>query len=316
MAEQISLRATIPDTLGGKRLDQVAAQLFPDYSRSRLQAWIKAGQLRVDGQAAEVRAKVFGGQELAVTVEEQNQEQYEPCDIALDVVYEDAAIMVINKPAGLVVHPAAGHYDDTLLNGLLFRNPELAHLPRAGIVHRLDKDTSGLMVVAKTLAAQTDLVEQLQARTVSREYEAVAIGVLISGGTIESPIGRHPTQRIKMAVTATGKEAITHYRILERFRGHTHVAVKLETGRTHQIRVHLDSIGHPLAGDPVYGGRLRYPAGASPELRALLKAFPRQALHARRLGLIHPETRRPMEWEAPLPEDFLQLLAALEEDNG
>lgn len=315
MAEQISLTATIPEHLGGKRLDQVAAQLFPTYSRSRLQAWIKSGELKLEGQPAKIRAKVFGGQVLEVAAEEDNQEQYLPREMDISVVYEDDSILVVNKPAGLVVHPGAGHYEDTLLNGLIYQYPDLAHLPRAGIVHRLDKDTTGLMVVARTLAAQTDLVEQLQERSVSREYEAVVAGMLISGGTVDACIGRHPTQRIKMAVTAIGKEAITHYRVLTRFRGHTHVAVKLETGRTHQIRVHMDSIGHPLAGDPMYGGRLRYPAGATPELRDALKAFPRQALHARRLGLIHPKTEEYMQWEAPLPEDFEGLLDALRQDQ-
>ena len=238
-----------------------------------------------------------------------------PEAIPLAVVYEDDELIVIDKPAGLVVHPAAGHQDGTLLNALLYHVPDIANVPRAGIVHRLDKDTTGLMVVAKTLEAHTKLVAQLQARSVSRIYEAIVIGVITSGGTIDAPIGRHGVQRQKMAVVDAGKVAVSHYRVLERFRAHTHTRVKLETGRTHQIRVHMSHIGYPLVGDPVYGGRFRIPPVASQTLVQTLREFPRQALHARFLELDHPATGVRMKWESPLPEDFLWLLSLLRQDR-
>ena len=285
MSDRIRLSAQVSPESGGQRLDQVAAQLFPDYSRSRLQGWIKDGSLLVDGEVKRTRDIVLGGERLELDAEREIQGEWQAEAIDLDIIYEDDALLVINKPAGLVVHPAAGHQDGTLLNALLHHAPELAKVPRAGIVHRLDKDTTGLMVVAKTIEAQTDLVAQLQARTVSREYECVVIGVMTAGGKVDQPIARHGTQRQKMAVVAGGKTAISHYRVINRFRAHTHVKVKLETGRTHQIRVHMSYIHFPLVGDPVYGGRLRIPPGASPELIKELREFPRQALHARRLEL-------------------------------
>ena len=300
---------------GGQRLDQVAAQLFPDFSRSRLQGWIKDGSLLVDGERKRTRDSVYGGEELTLDAEREVQGEWQPEAIELDILYEDSALLVINKPAGLVVHPAAGHQDGTLLNALLHHCPELTKVPRAGIVHRLDKDTTGLMVVAKTIESQTDLVAQLQARTVSREYECVVTGVMTAGGKVDQPIARHGTQRQKMAVVAGGKQAISHYRVINRFRAHTHVKVKLETGRTHQIRVHMSYIHFPLVGDPVYGGRLRIPPGASPELIKELREFPRQALHARRLELEHPDDGRHMSWQVPLPEDMQHLLALLREDG-
>ena len=315
MSDRIRLSAQVSPESGGQRLDQVAAQLFPDFSRSRLQGWIKDGSLLVDGERKRTRDSVYGGEELTLDAEREVQGEWQPEAIELDILYEDSALLVINKPAGLVVHPAAGHQDGTLLNALLHHCPELAKVPRAGIVHRLDKDTTGLMVVAKTIESQTDLVAQLQARTVSREYECVVTGVMTAGGKVDQPIARHGTQRQKMAVVAGGKQAISHYRVINRFRAHTHVKVKLETGRTHQIRVHMSYIHFPLVGDPVYGGRLRIPPGASPKLIKELREFPRQALHARRLELEHPDDGRHMSWQVPLPEDMQHLLALLREDG-
>ncbi|MGI3129856.1 23S rRNA pseudouridine(1911/1915/1917) synthase RluD [Halopseudomonas pachastrellae] len=315
MSDRIRLSAQVSPESGGQRLDQVAAQLFPDFSRSRLQGWIKDGSLLVDGERKRTRDSVYGGENLTLDAEREVQGEWQAEAIELDILYEDNALLVINKPAGLVVHPAAGHQDGTLLNALLHHCPELAKVPRAGIVHRLDKDTTGLMVVAKTIESQTDLVAQLQARTVSREYECVVTGVMTAGGKVDQPIARHGTQRQKMAVVAGGKQAISHYRVINRFRAHTHVKVKLETGRTHQIRVHMSYIHFPLVGDPVYGGRLRIPPGASPELIKELREFPRQALHARRLELEHPDDGRHMSWQVPLPEDMQHLLALLREDG-
>jgi len=315
MSDRILLSAQVSPESGGQRLDQVAAQLFPDHSRSRLQSWIKDGSLLVDGEKKRTRDPVYGGEQLTLDAEREVQGDWQPEAIALDILYEDDALLVINKPAGLVVHPAAGHQDGTLLNALLHHAPELAKVPRAGIVHRLDKDTTGLMVVAKTIESQTDLVAQLQARTVSREYECVVVGVMTAGGKVDQPIARHGTQRQKMAVVAGGKQAISHYRVIQRFRAHTHVKVKLETGRTHQIRVHMSHIYFPLIGDATYGGRLRIPPGASQELIRELREFPRQALHARRLELVHPLDGRTMQWQVPLPEDMQHLLALLKEDG-
>ncbi|MFV3368606.1 23S rRNA pseudouridine(1911/1915/1917) synthase RluD [Pseudomonas sp. NY15435] len=315
MSNMIQLAAEVPFDLGGQRLDQVAAQLFSDHSRSRLAGWIKDGRLKVDGAVLRPRDIVHAGSRLELDVELEAQGEWVAQDIELDIVYEDDHILVIDKPTGLVVHPAAGHQDGTLLNALLHHVPHLANVPRAGIVHRLDKDTTGLMVVAKTLEAHTNLVAQLQARSVSRIYEAIVTGVIVAGGTVDAPIGRHGVQRQKMAVIETGKVAISHYRVLERFRAHTHTRVKLETGRTHQIRVHMTHIGHPLVGDLTYGGRFRIPPGASPTLVESLRDFPRQALHARFLELDHPATGVRMKWESPLPDDFTWLLSLLRQDN-
>ncbi|MDN6856361.1 23S rRNA pseudouridine(1911/1915/1917) synthase RluD [Pseudomonas sp. CAN2814] len=315
MSDIIQLAAEVPFDLGGQRLDQVAAQLFSDHSRSRLAGWIKDGRLKVDGAVLRPRDIVHAGSRLELDVALEAQGEWVAQDIELDIVYEDDHILVIDKPTGLVVHPAAGHQDGTLLNALLHHVPHLANVPRAGIVHRLDKDTTGLMVVAKTLEAHTNLVAQLQARSVSRIYEAIVTGVIVAGGTVDAPIGRHGVQRQKMAVIETGKVAISHYRVLERFRAHTHTRVKLETGRTHQIRVHMTHIGHPLVGDPTYGGRFRIPPGASPTLVESLRDFPRQALHARFLELDHPSTNVRMKWESPLPDDFTWLLSLLRQDN-
>ncbi|WP_070334977.1 23S rRNA pseudouridine(1911/1915/1917) synthase RluD [Pseudomonas aeruginosa] len=315
MSDMIQRAAEVPFELGGQRLDQIAAQLFPEHSRSRLAGWIKDGRLTVDGAVLRPRDIVHSGAQLVLEAEQEAQGEWLAQDIELEIVYEDEHILVIDKPAGLVVHPAAGHQDGTLLNALLYHVPDIANVPRAGIVRRLDKDTTGLMVVAKTLEAHTKLVAQLQARSVSRIYEAIVIGVITSGGTIDAPIGRHGVQRQKMAVVDAGKVAVSHYRVLERFRAHTHTRVKLETGRTHQIRVHMSHIGYPLVGDPVYGGRFRIPPVASQTLVQTLREFPRQALHARFLELDHPATGVRMKWESPLPEDFLWLLSLLRQDR-
>lgn len=297
---------TIPDTCAGLRLDQALSRLLPEYSRSRLQEWIKAERVLLAGQPATPKQAVCGGETVEVQPETHPSEvPYQAEAIAFNIVYEDDTLLVIDKAAGMVVHPASGNWEGTLLNALLHHAPQLAGIPRAGIVHRLDKDTSGLLVVAKTLAAQTDLVRQLQARTVKREYYALVQGVVERGGKVEAPVGRHPQQRVKMAVTQSGKPAVTHYEVVERLPSHTLVRCRLETGRTHQIRVHMQSLGHPLAGDTVYGGRKVW------EMAGERLHFPRQALHAARLGLIHPATGQAMEWLSPLPEDFEAMLAGL-----
>ena len=295
---------SIPSECSGLRLDAALARVFPEHSRSRLQAWLKAGRICVDGDAADPKRKVFGGERIVLTlppIDADAAPQAE--DIALAVVFEDAHLLVIDKPAGLVVHPGSGNWSGTMMNALLHHAPQLAQIPRAGIVHRLDKDTSGLLVVAKTLAAQTDLVRQLQARSVRRHYLALVLGAVAHDGTVDAPIGRHPAHRTKMAVVRGGRDARTHYAVRERFARATLVECRLETGRTHQIRVHMTSIGHPLVGDPAYG------RGRSGDVR--LDAFARQALHAWRLALIHPVTAAELAWEAPLPEDFAQLLTEL-----
>lgn len=315
MSQSIQISAEVPDDLAGQRLDQVAAELFPDYSRSRLQSWIKQGELTVNGSSAKPKEKVIGGETLAICAQMMADQSWEPQAIDLDVIYEDEHILLVNKPQGLVVHPAAGNRDSTLLNALLHHAPGLGALPRAGIVHRIDKDTTGLLVVAKTLKAHHSLVSQLQEKTAFREYEAIVCGVMTGGGKVDQPIGRHPTQRTRQAVVHTGgKSAVTHYRLLERFRAHTHIRVQLETGRTHQIRVHMAHIQYPLLGDPVYGGRLRIPKGASAELIEALRQFKRQALHARKLGFEHPESGEYQEWEVALPEDFSTMLSILRDD--
>ena len=309
--EHFTGRYTVPSSLSDKRFDQAAAELIPEHSRSRLQGWIKNGELTVNGQPRKPRDKVMMDDVLELDAESEIQVSWQPQAIELDVVYEDEDLLVINKPAGLVVHPAAGHADGTLVNAILHHSPEAEQLPRAGIVHRLDKDTSGIMVVARRLAAHTSLVNQLQTRTMGREYEAACVGALTGGATVDAPIGRHPTDRKKMAVTKTGKSAVTHYRVIERFAAHTYIRCQLESGRTHQIRVHLTHVRHPLVGDPVYGGRLYLPKGTDEALREHLNSFSRQALHARRLTLEHPSSGETMSWEVPLPEDFEGLLAEL-----
>jgi len=307
-------RAVVPAESAGQRLDQALAMLFPDYSRSRLQAWIRAGHVRIDGHRLRPRDKVDGGEEVVLNavLEDETDAAAEPMQLA--ILHEDEEILVLDKPAGLVVHPGAGNPAGTLVNALLHHRPDLRALPRAGIVHRLDKDTTGAMVVACTPAAHAALVRQLEERSVRREYQAVTVGVMTGGGTVDAPIGRHPVDRVRMAIREGGREAVTHYRVLARFRGHTHVLCKLETGRTHQIRVHLASIRNPIVGDPVYGGRLAVPKGASAPLIEALRGFRRQALHAARLELVHPGHGETVAFEAPLPADFAALLEALRAD--
>ena len=291
--------------------------MFPEYSRSKLKTWIQDGNVAVNGEVITVpRHKMQMDELVTVQAEMDVQVTSEAQDIALNIVYEDEHILVINKPADLVVHPGAGNPSGTVLNALLNHCPEIDKVPRAGIVHRLDKDTTGLMVVAKTIPAQTHLVDQLQRREMSREYEAVAIGTMVAGGIVDAPIGRHATKRTHMAVREMGKPAVTHFRVIEKFRAYTHLRLKLETGRTHQIRVHMAHIKHPLLGDQVYGGRPRLPKGASEEFIAALRGFQRQALHAAQLSLFHPETEEWMTWKAPLPQDMQDLLKAVKKDTA
>lgn len=316
MTETINRQEVVPAELNYSRFDQAASALFPEYSRSRLQSWIKDGQLTANDKTCRPKDKVQEGDVLNLQAQLQGEGRFEPEAIALDIVFEDQDIIVINKPAGLVVHPGAGNPSGTLLNALLNHCPSIDSVPRAGIVHRLDRDTTGLMVVAKTLEAHADLVAQLQARDVHREYDAVVMGSMTGGGKVEEPMGRHPQQRTKMAVVQVGgKEAITHYRLHKRFRNHCHVRCFLETGRTHQIRVHMAHIHHPLVGDTTYAGRPRLPKGASEDLVDMLRSFPRQALHARKLELEHPGSGDTMSWEVPLPEDMQALLAVLESED-
>ncbi len=315
MSSTEHLSSRIPHEMAGMRLDQALAELFSDYSRARLQQWIRNGLVTVDDRQLRAKDKVLGGERVDVMATLEDEVSSQPQRIPLEVLYEDEALLVINKPAGLVVHPAAGNPDGTMLNALLHHAPELVSVPRAGIVHRLDKETSGLLVVARTLKAQTHLVQQLQERAFEREYEAVAVGVMLSGGSVDAPIGRHPVDRKRMAVTQRGRPAVTHHRVAERFRAHTHTRVQLETGRTHQIRVHMAHIRYPLFGDPVYGGRLRIPPKSSEQFTEALRNFRRQALHAVRLGLTHPESGEVMQWQAPLPADMEYLLRVLREDN-
>ena len=310
-SEAVRRSVRVDSALAGARLDQALAALLPEFSRSRLQQWIESGQVLVNDAPRRCRDKVWGGDAIRLDAVLAASDACAAQDIALDLVYEDAHLLVVNKPAGLVVHPAAGNPDGTLQNALLHHAPELAKIPRAGIVHRLDKDTSGLLVVARTLAAHKSLVEQLQARRVHREYRALAVGELVTGGRIDAPVGRHPTQRIRMAVVPHGRPAVTHYRVLERYPGHTLLGVELETGRTHQIRVHLTHLHHPLVGDRTYGGRPRPPRVCAAELTLELQAFPRQALHAIRLGLNHPASGEAVAWEIPMAPDLEALLDLL-----
>jgi len=307
----ITLEATVPLELAGRRLDQALAELFPDHSRSRLQVWIRDGMVLVDGRKLRPRDRVAGGEQVSVKALLTRDTVSGPEPLALQIVYEDDGLLVVNKPAGLVTHPGAGNWTGTLLNGLLHYAPELAAVPRAGIVHRLDKETSGLLVVARTLAAHHHLVDALARRDVTRDYLALVNGTLTGGGRVDAPIGRHPRDRTRMAVVARGREAVTHYRVAERFTAQTLLNVQLETGRTHQIRVHMAHRHHPLVGDPVYGGRARLGKGLPVALREQLRRFPRQALHAVRLEIDHPLSGERMAWQAPLPADFEELLAAL-----
>lgn len=307
---------TIPEEMAGKRLDSVLAQMFPQFSRSRLKTWIQSGSILVDNKVWKPRDAVLGGECVEITVVDEAEINWVAQPIPLDIVYQDESIIVINKPPGLVVHPGAGNRDGTLGNALLHLDSHLQNVPRSGIVHRLDKDTSGLLVVARTLEAHNNLVAQLQERTMKREYQALVVGVMTAGATINEPIGRHPVNRLKMAVNTRGKSAITHYRVIKRFRAHTHIRVHLETGRTHQIRVHMAHSHYPIVGDQSYGGRLLLPSGGSDnEFKRLLTKFKRQALHAAKLTIVHPQSKQIMFWEAPLPDDMAMLIAAANQDS-
>jgi len=305
----------LPGDLAGLRLDQALARALPQYSRARLQSWIEAGAIEVDGRKLRAKDKVLGGEQVHIEARLEADEQVTAEDMPLEVVFKDKALFVINKPPGMVVHPGAGNARHTLQNALLALDPKLAVVPRAGLVHRLDKDTSGLLVVARTPEVHTKLVAALAEREVGRHYLAICTGVMTGGGTVDEPIGRHRSLRTKMAVRSDGRPSVTHYRLIKRFRAHTLASVELESGRTHQIRVHLAHIGYPVVGDPVYGGRRRLPAGASPQLITELNSFKRQALHAARLKLVHPIGGHEVEWEAPLPADMVHLVAVLEADQ-
>jgi len=304
----------LPPQAAGRRLDQALAEALPEYSRTRLKNWIDGGQLRVDGRVPRPRDIVAGGERVLLDAPDEDAVTALAQEMPLEIAFQDADVLVVNKPAGLVVHPGAGNPDQTLQNALLAFDPRLSKQPRAGIVHRLDKDTSGLLIVARNDAARTFLTEALTARGIHREYQAVCVGVMTSGGTIDAPIDRHPVDRLRMTVRTSGRDAVTHYRVIERFRRHTWVRVMLETGRTHQIRLHLSHAGYPLVGDPVYGRRLVIPKGATPKLEEALRAFRRQALHAAKLVFPHPVDGREIEVTAPLPPDFVGLVAALRKD--
>ena len=310
--------AAVPLSLAGKRFDQALAEMFPDFSRSRLTEWIKSGDALLDGQIARPRAPVRGGEMVALNVRTEIETTALAEDIPFELVYQDEDVLVVNKPAGLVVHPGAGNPRGTLVNALLHFDPRMAELPRAGIVHRLDKDTSGLMVVARSLRSHSALVEQLSEREVHRQYVAVVVGPMIAGGTVRAPIGRHATDRIRQAVVkeGAGREAITHYRVRERFRAHTLLECRLETGRTHQIRVHMAHAKHPLIGDPLYGGSFKLPKGATPELMEMLRGFKRQALHAEKLVFTHPVTGEAISTEAAIPADMQALVGTLRADTA
>lgn len=314
MTNKIEQTVTIPSELAGTRLDQALAKLLPSYSRTQIQDWIKTSALQVNGANAKARQLALGGEIITINATLKAQPNWEAQAIALDIIYEDDDILIINKAKGMVVHPAAGNLNNTLLNALLHHAPVLQQLPRAGILHRLDKDTTGLLIIAKSQPALTHLTQQLKERTITRIYQTIVCGVMTSGGTVDAPIGRHPVARKRMAILDTGKPAVTHYRIIERYRAHTRLKVQLETGRTHQIRVHMAHIHYPVLGDQTYGGRLQLPKGATPELVGALRQFKRQALHACELGFIHPITQKLMSFNAPIPEDMQHLIAILKED--
>ncbi len=315
MTNKIHYRFILTDDVKGMRLDQALAKTLPELSRAQIQEWIKRGEVMVNQAMPKAKMIVSGGEQIHIQGSQRVQPHWQAQPIRLNVLYEDDALLVINKPVGMVVHPGAGNLDQTLLNALLHHAPVLAALPRAGIVHRLDKNTSGLLVIAKTAASLKNLIAQMKAKSILRVYQAIVYGLLIAGGTIDAPIGRHPIQRKRMAVTESGKRAVTHYRVIEKYRNHTRLKIQLETGRTHQIRVHMAHIHHPILGDPVYQHRLQLPKGASPELITLLRQFKHQALHAFELSLIHPETKKPMHWQAPLPEAMQEVINLLKADT-
>ena len=312
--EVIHQNVIVPESLAGNRLDQVLSHLFSDYSRSQLQKWLKQGDILVDGKIKKAKDKLIGFEQITLNVKLEKQTKWHAEDIHLDIVYEDSDIIVINKPIGQVVHPGAGNTSGTISNALLGYDPIFESIPRAGIVHRLDKDTSGLMVAAKTLTAHSSLVSQLSSRQVSREYEAIATGYITMGSTIKTKIGRSPHNRLKMAVTPTGKDSITHFTILERYRGHTRIRCKLETGRTHQIRVHMQHLRAPLVGDQLYNPRLKLPKGITEELATKLRQFNHQALHAYKLEFTHPVTQETVKFKCKPPKDFQELISLMRSD--
>ena len=316
MSELLKLDGIIPEECSGLRLDQALAQLFSDYSRGQITKWIKAGHVLVNDKKLRPRDIISGGEFVLITAHiEVVDNTWIAEAIQLDIIYEDDDIIILNKPAAMIVHPGAGNNDGTLVNALLHHSPQLEAIPRAGIVHRIDKGTTGLLMIAKTLQAHNSLVTQLQERTVLREYQAITMGVMTAGGTVNEPIGRHPVERKRQAVISSGKHAVTHYRVEHRYRAHTHIRCKLETGRTHQIRVHMAHLRYPLLGDPAYGGRLRVPKGASEETQYALQTFKRQALHAGSLGFIHPSSGKEVSWQVDMPEDMLNILAVLAKDQ-
>lgn len=306
----------IPNELHGQRIDSVLAQLIPAYSRSQLTVWLKEGKITVNNKCLKPKDKILGGEQVSLDIDsfslKKDVENYQPENIPLSIIYEDNELLVINKPSGLVVHPGAGNHEHTLLNALLFHDPSLANLPRAGIVHRLDKETTGLLVVAKTLESHVQLTRQMQARTIRRSYITLVQGHIISGGEINTGYGRHPRNRLKMAVCESGKEAITHYTIRKYYHFYTLLDVQLQTGRTHQIRVHMAHINHPVFGDPLYGGRLKVPRDIDKDFLLNLQQFKRQALHAIKLSFIHPTLNTLLTFEAPIPDDFKTLLTDLD----
>lgn len=315
VAETVHLTSVIPESLAGKRLDQALAILFPEHSRARLQQWIRNDHVQLNRKPSRQKARVQSGDVIEINATYEPSEVWEAENIPLEILYEDKQLLVVNKPAGLVVHPGAGNPQHTLLNALLHYDPELEYVPRAGIVQRLDKDTSGVMVIARTPEAHTRLVAALQARDIHREYQTIVSGVMTAGGSVDQPIGRHPRKRTRMAVVENGKNAVSHYRIIKKYRAHTHLRVTLQTGRTHQIRVHMSWLKYPIVGDPMYAGRLQLPKNASNNLVNLLQKFPRQALHASAIRLTHPLTGNILTCESPLPDDMQQLLVALNDDT-
>jgi len=320
MIEHIEKQLTVPRELHSQRIDAVIAQMLPEYSRSLISTWIKTGAARVNNKNCKPKDKALAGDLIDIKVEFVLQEtDFNQCaaeDIPIDIVFEDDEVIVLNKPAGLVVHPGAGNREHTLVNALLHHAPSLQHLPRAGIIHRLDKDTTGLLIVAKTLTAHTFLIRQMQARDIQRNYITLVQGHVIAGGTVDTGFGRHPKNRLKMSVIGQGRQAVTHYTVNRQYHDFTLLDVSLETGRTHQIRVHLAHINHPVVGDQLYAGRMRLPLNASDELRTALQQFKRQALHAVSISFAHPVTKEELTFEAPIPDDFELLLTNLDEHYG
>ena len=315
MSTKIEQSVHIPQDYSGMRLDQALAKLWSEFSRNRISQWIQAGVITLNGTSSSPKTKVQGGEWIQLQTELTPHSSNQAQAIALDIIYEDESLIIVNKPAGLVVHPAPGHADGTLVNALLHHDPNLAHLPRAGIVHRIDQDTTGLLLIARSLSAHHYLVDQLQQRLIKRQYYALVNGSLIAGGQVNAAIGRHPQQRLRMCVRPNGKPAVTHYRVKQRFPAHTLLDIQLETGRTHQIRVHMAYLRHPIVGDKLYGARPHLPKDAKPSLCTALQQFPRQALHAYALSLTHPASKQLLEWRSDLPHDIKNLLDQLDNKN-